>query len=159
MTILLRPSCWGPRQNFWVFLRFFIFEAEYKHFYTRKVEKKHKITHLHPHFTMCMSRTRLQLKIIFFFKLPCLFQIFTLGCETECVTNLRDKTQIFTQTNRSWLRFYSELLCKIWWVEALVLLGLNLNKYINTHIQLQIGSIWPNGSDPFSQLAQILTNL
>ena len=30
--------------------------------------------------------------------------------ESECVTNLRDETQISTQTSRSWLRFSSEYL-------------------------------------------------
>ena len=40
----------------------------------------------------------------FFFQLPCLFQLFTLGRESECVATLRDKTQIFTQTNSSRLR-------------------------------------------------------
>ena len=113
-------------QNFWVFSADFwqtfwviwVNESDWSNLrlnmsiFTLGRLKNHKIKHLHPHFTMCMSRTRLQLKINLFFKLPCLFQIFTLGCETECVTNLRDKTQIFTQTNRSWLRFYSEFLCK-----------------------------------------------
>ena len=29
---------------------------------------------------------------------------------SECVTNLRDETQISTETNMGWLRFYSEYL-------------------------------------------------
>ena len=52
---------------------------------------------------MCMSRTRLELKIYNFFQLPSLFQLLTLGRKSECVANLRDKTQIFTQTNSTWL--------------------------------------------------------
>ena len=45
--------------------------------------KNLKITHLHPHSTMCVSRTRLQLKIYNFFSTSCLFQLFTLGRESD----------------------------------------------------------------------------
>ena len=53
---------------------------------------------------MCMSRTRLELKINNFFQLPRLFQLLTLGRKSECVANLRDKTQIFTRTNSTRLK-------------------------------------------------------
>ena len=62
--------------------------------------KNQKVSHIHPHFTMYMSKIRLQLKINhFFLKLLCLFQLFTLELQSECVANLRTKTQVlFRQT-------------------------------------------------------------
>ena len=53
---------------------------------------------------------RLQLKINNFFLTSCLFQLFTLGRQSEFVANLCEETQIFTQTNSGWLGFYSEFL-------------------------------------------------
>ena len=115
----LRPY-WGPHpaQIFWVF--FFNFYsrhskssgkmglidqnrgAKYGHFYLGKL-KNHKITHLLPHFTMCTSINRVQLKIYQFSNL-----MFDPTTHSECVTNLRDETQISNETNMGWLRFYSE---------------------------------------------------
>ena len=76
--------------------------------------KNHKITHLHPHSTMCMSRTRLQLKINNFFLTSCLFQPFTLGRQSEFVANLCDETQIFTHQTAVDSDFTQNFWVKIW---------------------------------------------
>ena len=69
-------------------------EAEYEHFSTWKVEN-HKITQLHPHLTLCMSLNRQQLNVTFFY--ASMFEPTSRSKrESECVTNLHDKTRIFT---------------------------------------------------------------
>ena len=83
--------------------------AEYEHFYFGRL-KNYKITHLPPHFTKCKSITRVQLKIYQFFNTSMFDPTTHSRRESECVTTLCDETQISTQTNMGWLRFYSKYL-------------------------------------------------
>ena len=85
------------------------FGAEYENSYTLK---NHEIPHLHHNYRKFMPLSRHQLKIYAF---SVKFNVCSKWVLLPWIKICRDftlETQIFTQKNESWLRFYSEFLSK-----------------------------------------------
>ena len=87
-----------------------------------KVEKPQCTTStvLHPNSTMFKPLDRLQLKIYAFSGKFNVCSKCVLLSRIKICRDFTLQTQIFTQKYRSWLRFYSEFLRKIWWLKSLV---------------------------------------
>ena len=104
-----------PAQIFWVFFNLYSrllessgkmgqidqnWGAEYEHFYFGRL-KNHKITHLPPHFNMCKSISRVQLKIYNFFKLLCLIQLLTQAEALPAIFLLRCLSHVWVESHLS----------------------------------------------------------